>query len=70
MTVYQDGALRGAGGGGGWLRGVEMCWRTLQILTLFKTKIIIIVRFASLFKTRDLLSHLWFCFAPEIIKCF
>ena len=67
MTVYQDGPLWGGGGG---LGGVEVCWQTLQILTLFKTKIIIIVHFASLSKTRDLLSHLWFCFTPEIMKCF
>ena len=56
----------GGGRVGGF--GAEVCWRALQILTLFKTKII--VHFASLFKTRDLLSHLWLCFAPEIIKCF
>ena len=57
---FQLGGAGGGGGGGGGAGGersrkvwAEVCRRALQTLILFHTKT---VHFATLFKTRDLIS--------------
>ena len=52
---FQLGGAGGGGGGGERSRKVwaEVCRRALQTLILFQTKT---VHFATLFKTRDLIS--------------